>query len=31
MVDDVAYKGDAEHDGHLFEFALIDDDEAEGE
>ena len=31
VVDDVAGKGDDEHDGDLFPFALVDDDEAEGE
>ena len=31
VVDDVAGEGDGEHDGHLLEFALVDDDEAEGE
>ena len=31
VVDDVAGEGDEEHDGHLLEFALVDDDEAEGE
>ena len=31
VVNDVACEGDTEHDGHLLEFALVDDDEAEGE
>lgn len=31
VVDNVACEGDDEHDGHLLEFSVIDDDEAEGE
>ena len=31
MIDDISDHSNAEHDGHLFEFALVDDDEAEGE
>lgn len=31
VVDDEAGEGDDEHDGGLFPFALVDDDEAEGE
>ena len=31
VVDDVADEADEEHDGDLFPFALIDDDQAKGE
>ena len=31
VVDNVAHEGDAEHDGHLLEFPLVDDHKAEGE
>ena len=31
VVDDVADERDEQHDGHLFPFAVVDDDEAEGE
>jgi len=31
VVDDIADEGDEQHDGHLLDFALVDDNEAEGE
>lgn len=31
VVDNVASEGDEEHGGHLLEFPVVDDDEAEGE
>lgn len=31
MIDNIADKGNAEHDWHLFPFTLVDDDETKGE